>query len=148
MLELPSSTQASGAVIEHYASLPPLAPFDQNPEPPLPPSLPQKARVAFSFSGLLTATARRLEELRGRGIEEGAVKREMSRVFQDGVVGHLCRKLEHAIASLGEYGQPLALGGVAVSGGVASNQYLRQQSVRPIPSYASALADTSGWPSP
>lgn len=127
MLDMPSSTQASGAVIEHYASLPPLPPFDLHPEQPLPPSLPQKSRVAFSFSGLLTATSKRLGEVRTKGTEEEAVRREMSRIFQEAVVSHLCRKFEHAIDSLGTTAS--GLGGLVVSGGVASNQYLRQQCV-------------------
>ena len=119
LLDLPSSTQASGAVIEHYASLAPLSPFNTTPSQPLATALPDKSRIAFSFSGILTATARRIEELRGN-IDEEVLKREVSRTFQEAVVGHLCKKAGHAMAPLGN------VGGLVVSGGVASNQYLRQ----------------------
>jgi len=119
LLDLPSSTQASGAVIEHYASLMPLPPFDTSPSSALATALPDKSRIAFSFSGILTATARRIEEL--RDTDEEALKREVSRVFQEAVVGHLCKKMGHAMALLD---QPV--GGLVVSGGVASNQYLRK----------------------
>jgi N6-L-threonylcarbamoyladenine synthase len=128
LLDLPSSTQASGAVIEHYASLTPLAPFSTSPSEPLATALPDKSRIAFSFSGILTATARRIEQLR-HTVEEEALKREISRVFQEAVVGHLCRKVGHAISLLSgqEEGKGMAeIGGLVVSGGVASNQYLRQ----------------------
>lgn len=54
-----------------------------------------------------------------------AIKREMSRVFQKAVVGHLCTKLGHGIQTLGARG--MGLGGLVVSGGVASNHYLRNQ---------------------
>jgi len=118
LLDLPSSTQASGAVIEHYASLSLLSPFNTTPSPALATALPDKSRIAFSFSGILTATARRIEELRGN-VEEEALKREVSRIFQEAVVGHLCKKVGHAMAPLGN------VGGLVVSGGVASNQYLR-----------------------
>jgi N6-L-threonylcarbamoyladenine synthase len=130
LLDLPSSTQASGAVIEHYASLPPLSPFDTTPSQPLATALPDKSRIAFSFSGILTATARRIEELRGN-VDEEASKREVSRIFQEAVIGHLCKKVGHAMASL----EPV--GGLVVSGGVASNQYLRQTYVltRPLELY-------------
>lgn len=124
LLDLPSSTQASGAVIEHYASLPPLAPFNTHPSVALATALPDKSRIAFSFSGILTATARRIEEFRP-DVEEEALKREVSRVFQEAVVGHLCTKVGHAVKLLSGQGMAEA-GGLVVSGGVASNQYLRQ----------------------
>jgi N6-L-threonylcarbamoyladenine synthase len=119
LVDLPSSTQASGAVIEHYASLTPLPPFNTSPSEPLATALPDKSRIAFSFSGILTATARRIEELRGN-VDEEALKREVSRIFQEAVVGHLCKKVGHAMAPLDN------VGGLVVSGGVASNQYLRR----------------------
>lgn len=147
LLDLHSSTQASGAIIEHYTSLPPLPPFDNQSLEPLPMSIPEKSRISFSFSGLVSATERRLLSLRNDGTtSEEAIKREMSRVFQTAVVGHLCKKLEHAIDSIGhghglgpqraaglEQGETGAefkgqsLGGLVVSGGVASNLYLRTQ---------------------
>ena len=119
LLDLPSSTQASGAVIERYASLPPLPPFDTAPSQPLATALPDRSRIAFSFSGILTATARRIEELRGN-VDEEALKREVSKIFQEAVVGHLCKKVGHAMAPLDP------VGGLVVSGGVASNHYLRK----------------------
>lgn len=128
LLDLPSSTQASGAVIEYYASLPPLPPFNTTPSQGLATALPDKSRIAFSFSGILTATSRRIDELREE-VDEEALKREVSRVFQEAVVGHLCKKVGHAMALL----EPV--GGLVVSGGVASNQYLRKVYVIPEPSY-------------
>jgi N6-L-threonylcarbamoyladenine synthase len=131
-LDLPSSTQASGAVIEHYASLTPLAPFNTTPSEALATALPDKSRIAFSFSGILTATARRIEQLQ-ISVEDEALKRELSRVFQEAVVGHLCTKVGHAISLRSGQGEGKGkgkgmaeIGGLVVSGGVASNQYLRQ----------------------
>ena len=114
-------------MIEHYASLPPLAPFDAHPAESLPLSIPEKNRIEFSFSGLVSATERRVAKMRDEGVNDEAMQREMSRVFQTAIVGHLCRKLGHAIDNLGSRGS--GLGGLVVSGGVASNQYLRKQYV-------------------
>lgn len=93
-------------------------------------SLPDRSRIAFSFSGLLAATERRIILLRKQYGEDRAeaIQREMARVFQQAVVGHLCRKLEHAISSIRSTVE-VPLGGLVVSGGVASNLYLRQQYV-------------------
>jgi N6-L-threonylcarbamoyladenine synthase len=136
LLDLESRTQASGAILETYASLPPLPPFIENPTPPLATALPDKSRLAFSFSGILTATARRITELRSVNVEAEAIKREISRVFQEAVVGHLCKKVGHAMISI-DNGPGPGLGGLVVSGGVASNQYLRNTSV--FPSFLSYL---------
>lgn len=127
LLNLTSSTEASGAVIERYASLPPLSPSLTHPADPLPLSIPEKTRTAFSFSGTVSALERRLSKLRDDGIEEEAIQREMSRVFQTAVVGHLCMKLRHAMDTIRPEG---GMGGLVVSGGVASNQYLRTQYVQ------------------
>ena len=105
-------------MIEHYASLPLLPPFNTTPSQPLATALPDKSRIAFSFSGILTATARRIEELREK-VDEDGMKREVSRIFQEAAVGHLCKKVGHAMVPLDN------VGGLVVSGGVASNQYLR-----------------------
>lgn len=63
-----------------------------------------------------------------------AIQREVSRIFQTAVVEHVCRKVRDAIVKhglhlhegRGGYGQSeVALGGLVVSGGVASNRFLR-----------------------
>lgn len=57
------------------------------------------------------------------------LQREISRIFQTAAVGHLVKKVEKAIKVLHERDgiSEDAWGGLVVSGGVASNQYLRQE---------------------
>lgn len=139
--------------------MPPLPPYDRSPASPLPVPLskntpaamtaggpkwaagPNGQAVGFSFGGLQTAAQRLTDKLVAEHYGEyapvqqddvpEAVQREVSRLFQNAAVAHLCQQTRKVIARLqAEEGlDPARLGGVVASGGVASNRYLRKESV-------------------
>ncbi|WVR03635.1 hypothetical protein IAU60_000629 [Kwoniella sp. DSM 27419] len=147
VIQLPPHAQRSpGATLETYAAQPPLPPYDQSPLTPLPIPLSANAAAttrAFSFSGILSSLQRSVptcdptrtsssnhkaatsETTSGRPLSEGD-QRELSRIFQDAAASHLCLKLEQAIRRLPPTLRS-ALGGLVVSGGVASNIFLRER---------------------
>jgi N6-L-threonylcarbamoyladenine synthase len=125
-------------VLESYASEPRLPPHDTEPLPllPIPLSSGGKARhLAFSFSGLLSATERLVVRLReteertgpgeGKVEENEGIQREVARAFQEAAVGHVVQKVRLAMEGSGLD----ELGGLVVSGGVACNLVLRQRCV-------------------
>ena len=172
LLRLPhSSDRGSGAVLEQYASMDPLPPFDTTPGPkfPVPMSTGQLARqLQFSFSGLLSSVERyalklqpipvtpaprhstagaagsptlptqpskpsrsakppeppgtRIQRENAIELSEGA-RRAISRSFQTAAIAHLTQKIKLAL-SMPELQH---VHGVVVSGGVASNQALRNE---------------------
>ena len=133
----PSKTQNSGATLEHYASLPPLPPFDTAPLPkfPIPLSTHSSSQLQFSFSGLISAVERYIlsvypHSTSGNRIQrEGSIvvqesyQRAVARSFQVAAFTHLCQKISLVLASPDLDN----VAGVVVSGGVASNQALRSQ---------------------
>ncbi|ODO09592.1 hypothetical protein I350_03199 [Cryptococcus amylolentus CBS 6273] len=141
LLNLPPSPSLSpGATLEHYASLPPLPPFAPSPSssstPPLLKPLPipltqgsAKHVVGWSFAGLLAALSRRVEEHHSNPQGEAAGwgephQRAYSSLLQHATTLHLTTKLSQTLSSL----SPILkerLSGMAVSGGVASNKFLR-----------------------
>ena len=150
---LPADTDSGpGAILEYYASLPPLPPFDKHPLPPLPQPLSTGHRanqLAFSFSGLVSATERvvdnlhepnvkhqghqgdqeRIEELEaeqrdGIGVStHEARQREVARVFQNTAIEHILQKTRMAMVTR------TGLDSLVVSGGVACNSVLRRRRV-------------------
>jgi N6-L-threonylcarbamoyladenine synthase len=152
LLQLPTSTQASGAVLEQFASLPPLPPYDTVPLPALPKPLSSgqhATSLQFSFSGLVSHVERVIARLQtsadvtrigqsGQILKgasrvegekaihlDGATQRELSKRFQDAAIGHLTSKIRLALESA----DLKEVTGVVVSGGVASNKALRQRCV-------------------
>lgn len=77
-----------------------------------------------------------VEKLRKVAVEEEAIRREVSRRFQQAAVEHLCQQIERVlrrpVEAVGD-GEEVRGGtggevkGLVVSGGVASNAYLRKQ---------------------
>ncbi|WVQ73580.1 hypothetical protein IAR50_003159 [Cryptococcus sp. DSM 104548] len=129
LLNLPPSPSLSpGATLERYASLPPLPPFDTSPLQPLPLPLTRgtaKHVVGWSFAGLLAALARRVEQhSEGEGEWGEPHLRAYSRLLQQAATSHLTTKLSQTLSSLPQDLKE-RLSGMAVSGGVASNKYLR-----------------------
>ncbi|KAI9632823.1 glycoprotease family-domain-containing protein [Dioszegia hungarica] len=134
LLNLPaSSTHNPGALLEQQASLPSLPPFDTEPLPPFPIPLSPSSSASkqhkrqhggpvFSFAGLLTHTGRVVESLRKEGVREEAIWREVGRRFQVAAVGHLVQQIRGVLKTKVE-----RVKGLVVSGGVASNLYLRHQ---------------------
>ncbi|WWC99385.1 hypothetical protein V866_006287 [Kwoniella sp. B9012] len=127
LIQLPTSpTKSPGAILESYASSPSLPPYDQTPLPPLPIPLSTndtRDKAAFSFAGILSSLQRRIPP--DTVLSEND-KKEYSRSFQVAAVGHLVFKLKQTIIRL-SHGGIGGLGGLVISGGVASNLYLRQR---------------------
>lgn len=147
LLNLPISPDLNpGALLEHYASLPPLSPFDVSPLKRFPIPLSQSASASkehkrqydgpvFSFSGLLAHTERAARWEIEKGVQEEAIWREVGKRFQVASVGHLVEQIKGVIggnsrgdgeAKEGQGGDE-RVKGLVVSGGVASNLYLRQK---------------------
>ena len=150
-LKLPvSPSRGPGAMLEEYASLPPLTPYDKSPLPPL--SIPLsmsdgKKTLAFSFSGLTSAGERLVDHISASGfgirpeqasesssvpryarslVVDEATQREIARVFQDAAIRHVVDKVQLALSSNIEGIDQVR--GLVISGGVASNLMLRQRS--------------------
>jgi N6-L-threonylcarbamoyladenine synthase len=94
-----------GAILEHYASFPPLPPFDTSPLPPL--KLPlstntQSKLLAFSFAGLLTST----EKMIHARVLDKRSENDKARVARDGVKekGDIQRKRMDVEGMQGERG--------------------------------------------
>ena len=173
-IQLPAMPdKGQGAMLEHYASLPPLPPYDTKPLEPLPIPMgkgTQTSRsLAFSFSGLTSHAERLVDALASStgasppgeeatsarqtidipmqisastsGTAYDAVaedgfrmrtakmtldeptKREVARVFQDAVMSHIAQKIALCFDLHAEKLRDVS--GMVMSGGVASNQYLR-----------------------
>lgn len=128
MLHLPQSpTLGYGAVLEEYAAAEVLPPFDtEQISLPLPLSRnKEKNTLAFSFAGIISAMERTLKRHNPRYRFEApplSLQRAISRAFQTTAVAHIIDKTRLAIKSL-----EFPIHGLVVSGGVGSNQYLRQQ---------------------
>lgn len=117
---------------------------------------PTPLNLAFSFSGLLSATTRLIDTHRSDdGTIPESAQREISRLYQSAAIGHLIMQLKRClelklprkreshrpnVESTQFYGQESgmksAINGkrlrdvvsdIVVSGGVASNMFLRQQ---------------------
>jgi tRNA A37 threonylcarbamoyltransferase TsaD len=128
LLQLPHSPDRGlGPVLEEYAAAEALPPYDKTPMQPLPRPLsrgPEKATLSFSYAGLLTATDRAAQREcpNLKGEVPLAVQREVARVFQVAAVRHTVDKIRQCIDA-----NKLEIKGLVVSGGVGSNQYLRQE---------------------
>ncbi|WWD16328.1 hypothetical protein CI109_100754 [Kwoniella shandongensis] len=160
----PHPSRSPGSILEHYASLPTLPPYNNDDENttasrrglPIPLSMNEGAkRLAFSFAGLLSALERQLE-LDSKAPSSStsspssttpstavtnskmsskphptplstiteAQQRHFSRLFQNAATKHIVLKLTQAIEALNP-ALCQSLDGLVVSGGVASNLYLR-----------------------
>ncbi|AFR96290.2 O-sialoglycoprotein endopeptidase [Cryptococcus neoformans C23] len=126
----PSPPQAPGAILEHYAALPPLPPYDTHPLPasqliPIPlTTLRAKHTLAWSFAGMLASLQRAVHARQPTWAEPD--RRAFSNLFQTALTTHLLTKLSQRIALLPPETRH-QLGGMVVSGGVASNAYIRSQ---------------------
>ncbi|UOH81753.1 hypothetical protein LQV05_004433 [Cryptococcus neoformans] len=126
----PSPPQAPGAILEHYAALPPLPPYDTHPLPasqliPIPlTTLRAKHTLAWSFAGMLASLQRAVHARKPTWDEPD--RRAFSSLFQTALTTHLLTKLSQRIALLPPETRH-QLGGMVVSGGVASNAYIRSQ---------------------
>ncbi|WVF66064.1 hypothetical protein IAT40_000803 [Kwoniella sp. CBS 6097] len=147
VIQLPAhSTRSPGSILESYASLPSLPPYDNSPHPalPIPLSMNSAAQTrAFSFAGILSSLQRAISNLNhSADLSNSSFKsfqnedspkalleseqREFSRIFQNAAVAHLTLKLEQAINDMDPSIRD-GLGGLVVSGGVASNLFIRKE---------------------
>lgn len=118
MLNMPWGARGPAAALEEFCrqggdgpSVPEIRPF----------SVPMPGQLAFSFSGLHSAVGRHI--FRSEAPLTAAHRRALGRAFQDGVARQLCDKLVQCHSMLREEG--IDVRHVVVSGGVASNLYLR-----------------------
>lgn len=116
-----------GPAVEVYARPDPLSEPLYQQLRPLP--TPTRGQLSFSFAGLKSATEKEAKRLQGDSklpIKEG-VQRAVARRFQNAAVGHICEKIGLALDKLeaeGTLGEG-KISALVVSGGVASNAYLR-----------------------
>ncbi|WVQ90275.1 hypothetical protein IAS59_004052 [Cryptococcus gattii] len=132
LLSLPSSTlKAPGAILEYYASLPPLTPYDTHPLPPnlLPIPLTTgktKNILAWSFAGMFASFQTAIEHAKRCRAWDEPDRRAFAHLIQTALTTHLLTKLAQRIALLPSDVRE-QLGGIVISGGVASNAYIRSQ---------------------
>jgi N6-L-threonylcarbamoyladenine synthase len=95
-------------------------------------SLPTRGQLAFSFAGLKSNVERTTKKYHSNlkmPMKEG-LKRAMARRFQEAAVGHVEEKVGMALDLLKDDDEELEgkrLRSLVVSGGVASNAYLRER---------------------
>ena len=118
MLKMPWGARGPAAALEEFCrqeqdnpSIPEIRPF----------SVPMPGQLAFSFSGLHSAVERHI--FRSEVPLTESHQRALGRAFQDGAARQLSEKLVHCHSVLREEG--IDVRHVVVSGGVASNLYLR-----------------------
>ncbi|EIW74528.1 peptidase M22 glycoprotease [Coniophora puteana RWD-64-598 SS2] len=100
---------------------------------------PMRGRLDFSFASLHSTVDRHLALL-GRP-PTLAEKRALAREFQDAAVAQLCAKLRLALDACAQRG--VTVGDVVVSGGVASNRYLRTRLRESLDAYAALSESTT-----
>lgn len=93
--------------------------------PPLPRPMPK--RLAFSYSALHSHVKLFIESLGGSESLDIPMKKSIARAFQTAAVGHLEDKLVLALEWCKN--QNIDIQSIVVSGGVASNMFLRQRYV-------------------
>jgi N6-L-threonylcarbamoyladenine synthase len=93
--------------------------------PPLPRPMPK--RLAFSYSALHSHVKLFIESLGGSESLDIPMKKSIARAFQTAAVGHLEDKLVLALEWCKH--QNIDIQSIVVSGGVASNMFLRQRYV-------------------
>ncbi|KAN0097174.1 Glycoprotease family domain containing protein [Tylopilus felleus] len=118
MLKMPWGARGPAASLEEFCrqesddpSVPEIRPF----------SVPMPGQLTFSFSGLHSAVERHI--FRSEAPLTEAHQRALGRAFQDGAARQLSDKLVHCHSMLRHEG--IDVQHVVVSGGVASNLYLR-----------------------
>jgi N6-L-threonylcarbamoyladenine synthase len=122
MLALPWTALGPGAALEELCLSGP--PEDRPADiPALPGAMPGK--LIFSFTGLHSAVERFVTARGGITALDDSTKRALAREFQRAAVGQLEEKLRLALFWCTMHG--VEIRHVVVSGGVASNMYLRER---------------------
>lgn len=121
MLELKWTGLGPGAALEQFCAQDSEAHLPEI--PPLP--RPMRGKLAFSYAALHSSVERYVTSHGGVGHLDMATRRALARAFQTAAVAHLEEKLVLALDWCSE--QDIEVRDVVVSGGVASNQFLRDQ---------------------
>ncbi len=123
LLQIPYSGRAPGAALERFCTSGPAAGDEDVPEIHMP--RPMRGRLAFSYTGLHSTVERFLDARRGE-IDE-RTKLGVARSFQKAAVGQLEDKLVLGMRECAQKG--ISVRHLVVSGGVASNSFLRERYV-------------------
>ncbi|KAI0259673.1 Gcp-like domain-containing protein [Gloeopeniophorella convolvens] len=122
LLALPWSPRGPGAALEECAVTATQADTDASLVPPMPRTLP--GVLGFSFAGLHSTVERAVAARGGDGAAlDARTRAALARAFQDAAVGQLEEKVRLALRLCAREG--VGVRHVVVSGGVASNTYLR-----------------------
>ena len=116
LLKIPYEGKAAGAALERLCASEGGAPQIQMPKP-------TRGRLAFSYTGFNSTVERFLHARKGEVDER--TKLGIARSFQEAAVGQLEEKLVLGMRQCGREG--IRVRCLVVSGGVASNQYLRER---------------------
>ena len=129
MLFIPWDGLGPGAALEKFCA----SPSPVEPLPSIQPPLPQasKSKLAFSFSGLHSSVERFVTAR--NGTLDHPTKLALAREFQTAAFAHLEEKVLLALIWCRQRG--IEIRHVIISGGVASNQFLRARSIFLIPSF-------------
>ena len=123
LLALPWSARGPGAALEEFVDASPV-------EDSLVPSMPRTMRgyLGFSFAGLHSAVERFVTARGGAEGLDDATRRALASAFQSAALDQLEEKVSLALKWCRVQG--VGLNHLVVSGGVASNSYLRNRYVR------------------
>ncbi len=123
LLQIPYEGKAAGAALERLCAGGSGVEGEDAEEIPMPRTM--RGRLAFSYTSLHSAVERFMHAKQGE-LDDGT-KLALARSFQKAAVGQLEEKLALGIRKCAREG--IAVRSVVVSGGVASNQYLRERYV-------------------
>jgi len=120
MLDLPWSTRGLGASLEAFVAA---SPAKDELAPQMPRTMP--GTLSFSFAGLHSAVERFVTARGGSAALDESTRHALATAFQRAAVGQLEEKVLLALKWCGDQG--LGVRHLVVSGGVASNSYLRDR---------------------
>ena len=120
MLDLPWSTRGLGASLEAFVAA---SPANDELAPQMPRAMP--GALNFSFAGLHSAVERFVTARGGSAALDMTTRHALAAAFQRAAVGQLEEKVLLALRWCQDQG--LGVRHLVVSGGVASNSYLRDR---------------------
>ena len=123
LLALPWSAKGPGAALEEFVAA---SPVDGTLAPPMPRTMP--GILGFSFAGLHSVVERFVTARGGAAVLDTATKRAVADAFQTAAIIQLEEKV--ALALKWCQAQGYGVKHLVVSGGVASNSYLRNRYVK------------------
>jgi N6-L-threonylcarbamoyladenine synthase len=123
LLALPWSAKGPGAALEEFVAA---SPVEDNLAPSMPRTMP--GLLGFSFTGLHSAVERFVTARGGAAVLDEATKRAVADAFQRTAINQLEEKVALALRLCRDRGYGVKH--LVVSGGVASNSYLRNRYVQ------------------